>query len=302
MHRLPPLNALRAFESAARHASFQEAAEELCVTPTAVSHQIRQLEEQLGCPLFHRHPRPIRLTVEGERLFPGLRDGFDRIAGALDALQPMGPRPLIVTTTPALASRWLIPRLDTIREACGGARMAIQATEAVTHLLAGEADLALRYARGEDPDLACHALFQDRYFPVCSPSLFGNRPLPRTPAELAAYPIIEFDWKSRDRKAPTWQRWFELQREYFSEVGPASPETVLRFSEETHAIEAAILGQGVALLSDRVVSRELESGALMKALDASIEGLTLYAMYPPDTPYAAIFTRLVDHVRHASAS
>lgn len=297
MRNLPPLNALRAFEAAARHGSFQAAAEELHVTPTAVSHQIRHLEDFLGCQLFIRRPRPIRLTRAGQQLFPALRDGFDRIGSAVAAVRaPAGSGPLIVSTTPAFASRWLIPRLDTLRDACGGHHLAVEASEVVVDLRAGDADFAIRYARSPDPDLECRALFSDRYLPVCSPALLRDGGFPISPAALASYPLIHFRWKRDDPEAPTWQRWIAHARQRFPAEKMPDPDAGIRFSEESHAIEAAILGQGIALLSDLLVRRELESGMLVKVLDLPIDGLTFYAVYPPDAPRRETIRQLVDFI------
>ncbi|HEX5513007.1 MAG TPA: LysR substrate-binding domain-containing protein [Gammaproteobacteria bacterium] len=301
MRSLPPLNALRAFEAAARHQSFQLAANELHVTPTAISHQIRHLEELLGCALFQRRPRPVRLTSAGQQLFPALRDGLDRIATAVTAVRTAtGRGPLIVTTTPAFASRWLIPRLGALREACGGCGLAVEASEAVLDLHAGEADFAIRYARSPDPELECHPLFRDRYVPVCSPALLRSGKL-KTPADLANHTLIHFQWKREDPAAPTWRCWASHAQRLFPGAPLPDTDTGLRFSEENHAIEAALLGQGIALLSEVLVSQELTNGMLIRALDLPIDGMTFYAMYPADTSRRESIERLVDLIRGSHA-
>jgi len=293
MRDLPPLNALRAFEAAARHGSFQVAAEELHVSPTAVSHHIRYLEDLLGQKLFRRQPRPIRLTPAGRILFPALRDGLDRIgAGVASVRAPGSVGPLVITTTPAFASRWLVPCLDELSKATGGP-VALLASEKVADLHAGDADLAIRYTRSPPDDLLCRHLFDDRYLPVCHPRLLDECPPKRV---LVEHPLIHFEWKRDDPDAPRWERWLASARQECPELALPDAESGIHLSEEFHAIEAAILGQGVALLSDKIVARELETRLLVPALDFAIPGLGFYAMYPGDSPRRDIVEHLVDHL------
>src|SRR5689334_15087346 len=147
MRELPPLTGLRAFEAAARHLSFRLAASELGVTPTAISHQIKQLEHHCGRPLFRRQPRPLALTAAGQRLFPVLRDGFGTFAETLSSIRGghQGEH-LRITATNAFAARWLLPRLPQWRAAHPRLKLDIAGTDAVLDLDAGEADVAIRYA------------------------------------------------------------------------------------------------------------------------------------------------------------
>lgn len=146
---MPPLIELRAFEAAARHVSFKKAAAELGVTPTAISHQIRLLEQYCGRALFRRRPRPLSLTEAGARLFPVVRDGLEAFSVALGAIRRQGDRhPLRVTTTNAFASRWLVPRLPRWRKVRPDAPLDVIGTDSVLDLHAGDADVAIRYATG----------------------------------------------------------------------------------------------------------------------------------------------------------
>jgi LysR family glycine cleavage system transcriptional activator len=265
--------------------SFQEAATELGVTPTAVSHQIRLLEEFCGQPLFRRRPRPLALTGAGERLFPVIRNGFDAFATAIaSASAGIGQRPLRVTSPNAFASRWLVPRLPRWRERYPRIPLEIIGTDAVLDLRAGNADIAIRYARSMPLDLAAQELFRDTFFPVCSPELLANstRRIERA-ADLLQYPLIHFDWMNRDREAPTWPRWLATARS----VDPGIPDTKawdLSFREELHAIDAVAAGQGIAICSDVVLSRELKHGTLVKAHDLSLPGYGFYLLYVPGHP------------------
>src|SRR5690349_20607422 len=164
MRKLPPLGSLRAFEAAARHMSFREAANELGVTPTAISHQIRILEDICGQPLFRRRPRPLELTSAGERLFPVIRSRFDAFASALVSASPrVSHRRLRVTSPNAFASRWLVPRLPKWREAYPKISLEIIGTDAGLDLRAEQANIAIGYARHMPLDLAAK-----RYFATCS--------------------------------------------------------------------------------------------------------------------------------------
>ena len=284
MRKLPPLNALRAFEAAARHMSFAKAAEELAVTPTAISHQIRLLEEITGQDLFRRRPRPITLTEAGERLFPVLRDGLDRFAAAVAGLRADAERsPLVVSTTTAFASRWLVPRLAKLKQDID-LELEIEASETPTNLRSGTADFAVRYRRTPIPDLECHELARDRFIPVMSSALVRAGPRMATIADLAQQTLIHFRWKRPDLDPPTWERYFTEARAVGPNAAKTDPSAGLRFSEEPHAIEAAIAGQGIALVSDVLVRRELAQGSLVQPIDFSIDGLVFYVAYLSDAP------------------
>ena len=161
MRKLPPLHALRAFEAAARHLHFADAAEELGLTPTAISHQVRQLEDILGVPLFHRFPRPVRLTAAGEKLFPVLRQALDQIAGTIDQLSvTTAETPLRLSVTMAFASRWLMARLPRLR-AETGLKITVEAADLPADLHASDIDMAIRYAGQPDDRAEWHRLVDD---------------------------------------------------------------------------------------------------------------------------------------------
>jgi LysR family glycine cleavage system transcriptional activator len=264
MRRLPPLSSLRAFEAAARHLSFQRAAAELAVTPTAISHQIRLLEDICGQRLFRRRPRPLQLTPAGERLFPVLRNGLDAFAAAVASVSAgTEQRPLRVTTPNAFASRWLVPRLPQWREAHPEIPLEVIGTDAVLDLRADDADMAIRYARSMPIEFTAQEVFRDTFFPVCSQALLDKgRPIGRA-ADLLQYPLIHFDWLKRDSETPTWRRWWATARSVDPDLPEAADIWDLSFREELHAIEAVIAGQGVAICSDVVVEPDKPTGALI---------------------------------------
>src|SRR4249920_1475040 len=174
MNKLPPLIELRAFEAAARHLSFKKAAAELGVTPTAISHQIRLLEQYCGRALFRRRPRPLSLTEDGARLFPVIRDGLAAFATALGTIRRKNDRQALrVTTTNAFAGLWLVPRLPRWRKVRPDAPLDIIGTDSVLDLPAGDADVAIRYAtsRQAPKEGIAEEFLSDAFWPVCSPDL-----------------------------------------------------------------------------------------------------------------------------------
>ncbi len=253
MRRLPSLTALRAFEAAARHASFRRAAEELSLSATAISHQVRRLEDQLGLALFERQPRQVALTETGRRLCPVLRDGLDAIAETIAALQAAPSRPVLtISTTRAFAARWLVPRLGDFAAAEPDIGLHVHASDESVDLRRERVDLAVRYGRGRYPGLHSERLLPGRFAPVCSPSL-GIR----APDDLARHPMIGFTWRVRHAGTPDWPRWV---RE--AGLSDATLQPGPMFSDEAHAIQAAIAGQGVALASLALVADELAQGLL----------------------------------------
>lgn len=260
--KLPPLGALRAFEAAARHLSFKTAADELAVTPTAISHQLRLLEDSLGQRLFERQIRKVTLTPAGDALYPVLRDGFDSFAQAIERLRA-GPqrRRLTLSATPAFVAKWLLPRLGDWQARHPGIDLHLHASEAPVDLAGGSADAAIRYGRGNWPELHSEQLLPSLFAPVTSPRLKL-----RKPADLQTQTLLHFDWRQRRRDTPTWKRWSEQAGIALDISGG------LRFSDESHAIQAAIAGQGVALLGLPLVAAELASGALVQPFGPVLHG------------------------------
>ncbi len=289
MRALPPLNQLRAFEACARHLSFGRAAEEIGVTATAVSHQIRLLELYIGLHLFRRRPRPVALTEDGARLFPVVRDALDRMAAGVAELSVRkGASPLRVTTTNAFALRWLAPRLPLWRERHPGARIHVIGTDAIVPLAAGEADIAIRYCRrapaGSD------LLMRDRFHVVASPRLIGARRSRLKPDEILAFPLIEAGWPPGDLEAPTWARWMDRAKIPIHQ----RPEPALVFHEEAHAIDAVLSGQGVGICSDVLVGAELASGGLAVLSSVALPGLAFHVLYRGDSPKIDAIRAFVD--------
>jgi LysR family transcriptional regulator, glycine cleavage system transcriptional activator len=299
MRKLPPLTSLRAFEAAARHASFRQAADELGVTPTAISHQIRLLEDICGRPLFRRRPRPLALTRAGEQLFPVLRGGFDVFAMAVASITDENPKssPLRITSPNAFASRWLVPRLPQWRAAHPSIPLEVIGTDVVLDLRAGDADVAIRYARAMPTDCPSVELFRDNYCPVCHPSILRDGA--KRASDLLHYPLIHFDWFRHDPDAPTWQRWIALARSIDPDIREPRTGSDLRFREELHAIDAVVAGQGIAICSDVVVGNHLRNGTLIRAHDLHLPGYGFYLTHLPSHPKETLIASFAAWLRCA---
>ena len=252
MPDLPPLNALRAFESAARHESFAKAAAELSVTPSAVSHRIRNLEEALGATLFHRDVRSVRLTAAGRDLLPDASAAFERLSGAVARLRERDRTPTLrVSAAPAFASGWLIPRLARLRGACPGLELRLDASMAIVDLPSPDIDAAIRYTA--DPagaGLRTHRLFDDEMIAVCSP--VAARGL-RSPADLAGATLLHTSTGCGD-----WVSWLAAAGASGVDAG-SGPE----LATDTLALEAATHGLGVALAHRRIAGTRLAEGTLV---------------------------------------
>lgn len=274
MRHLPPLSSLRAFEAAARQESFKRAAAELGVTPTAISHQIRQLEAGLGVVLFARQTRKVVLTEEGRSLYPALREALDAMAAAVAAVKRRPARRVAtLSATVAFTAKLLVPRAGHFRLLHPGWDLRLHASDDPVDLHAGEADAAIRYGLGRYPGLTALPLLTDNFAPVCSPHFDCH-----TIEELPRATLIHFDWGPAAKRngAPTWRAWGEKS----GLVGLLDTQAGITFNDESSAIQAAIAGQGVALLSQALVAVELASGALIQPFGPTLEGLRYDLVYP----------------------
>lgn len=272
--RLPPLHALRAFEATARHLSVKKAAAELAVTPTAVSHHVRVLEDALGVKLFERHPRRLELTAYGRDLYPVLREGFDKFADAIDRLKTKKLRTVVtLSATVAFTARWLAPRVPAFHRDHPNMDLRLHASDEVVDLRSGVADAAIRYGRGDYAGHAAETLFEDAYAPICSPRLRL-----RDASDLAKHTMIHFEWRKRRRENATWDRWLEA-----AGLPELRPKAELIFTDESQAIQAAIAGHGVALLSVALIADELERGTLVRPFgpELRMEGFRYDLVYLP---------------------
>ena len=210
---MPPLNALKAFESAGRHMSFTEAAKELHVTPAAISHQIKTLESYLGVKLFHRKNRSLELTVAGQACLPGLRKGFDYLGAAIERIQStVAAEPLLISAPPIFGAKWLVPRIAEFSVAHPEVQIRIDPLQKISELEGPETDVAVRFGRGRYPGLRAQRLMSQEVFPICSPELLhGKHPLV-SPTDLRWHTLIHFDPTFYDPDWPQWEKWLRAAR------------------------------------------------------------------------------------------
>jgi len=269
---LPPLGALRAFEAAARLASFKRAAAELLVTPTAISHQVRQLEDHLGVRLLDRSPRRVALTAQGLILHEAAALGFAEIDRAVGRLRRSSAQAILtLSATPAFLSQWLVPRLADLQARFPTLELRLQASDQLAELRPGGVDLAIRYGKGPFLGVATTALRQDAFAPVCSPSLDL-----RTTQDLARARLIHIDGRIAPRPAPDWRRWCD-------QAGVCGLDTDggLRFTDSLHAVQAAVAGQGVAIVSLVIAADALASGLLVAPFGVTLPGETYHFACSP---------------------
>jgi LysR family glycine cleavage system transcriptional activator len=264
--RIAPLNALRAFEAAARHLSFTRAAAELHVTPAAISHQVKALEDHFGVPLFRRMTRSILLTDAGQQVLPLLREGFDLLADASQQLAaPKRDNMLTVSAAPSIAARWLVARLEQFRAAEPDIDVRLDASERLVDFSRDGVDLAIRYGNGDYPGLHVERLFSTTVIPVCSPALAaGPRPL-RSPADLAGLTLLHFEWDTQDFTWPSWKMWLLA-----AGAEDVEPDRGPRFNDAGLALQMAVDGHGVALMTDVLAADDIAAGRLVRPFEVTM--------------------------------
>ena len=269
---LPPLNALKAFEVAGRHLSFTKAAAELNVTPAAISHQVKALEELLKVPLFHRLPRSLRLTDAGQTVLPTLAQGFDKLAQGVEQIRAHSEsKMLTISVSPSFGAMWLVPRLERFRIRHPDIEIRIDGTDRRVDIARGDADVALRYGPGGYDEVRVDFLFSQLNTPVCSPALLsGGYPL-RQPDDLRHHTLLHIDWKDAEA---SWRMW--LLAAGLHDIDPTHGP---RFSMENMAVQAALDGHGVALIGDMLVTDDLAAGRLVRPFDLSLSTPLKFSYY-----------------------
>lgn len=269
---LPPLRALRAFEAAARHLSFAQAAAELGVTPGAVSHQIKALEGWLGAPLFHRLTRALRLTEAGAAAVPALTEGFDRLAEGAARMRAREDASLLtVSVSPGFGSLWLVPRLDRFRRRHPETEVRIDGTDRLVDVAGGAADVAIRYGPGGYAGVRSDRLFAMRATPVCSPDVAARGPALRAPADLEGHTLLHVEWKEAEGH---WRTWLLA-----AGATNVDPHRGPRFTKEEMAVRAALDGEGIALIGDRMAADHLASGRLVRPFEAQLSTPLAFAYF-----------------------
>lgn len=281
MTRAVNLAALRGFEAAARHLSFTRAAAELNVTPAAVSHAIRELEQDFKVRLFERSSRVVRLTPAGETLSRAVAEGLGTIGRAVQRLRAVDARPkLMVTTSPALAAKWLVPRLDGFLDRHPDVDVRIDVSQRLADFAEDGVDLAIRFGTGDYPGLVVERLFEESVFPVCSPSLLKSRHALKEPRDLRHHTLIHIDWDAQWATWPNWAMW--LRAAGAPEVDATRG---LHLSHTSLALQAALDGHGVALGESTLVADDLAARRLVRPFSMALKGPSQFAYHLVHAPH-----------------
>ncbi len=275
--RMPPLNALRAFDAAARHLSFTKAAKELFVTQAAISHQVKGLERHLGFPLFRRMNRRLMLSDAGQAYLPALREAFDKIEAATQRLyadEEGGS--LRVSCLPSFAAKWLLPRLGRFSERQPDIDVLVSASDTLVDFNQEQIDIAIRHGPGKYPGLRVDLLMDDEVLPVCSPRLLaGPKPL-KEAADLKHHVLLHDDMGRQDHSYQDWTTWLQAVgvKGVKSTRGPA-------FSHSNMVIQAAIDGQGIALGRRSLTGDDLAAGRLVSPFGPVVPARFSYWVVAP---------------------
>ena len=273
--RLPSLNGLRAFEAAARHLSFTRAASELNVTQTAISHQIRRLEEELGIRLFIRKNRALALTTKARDYLPGVRAAFNDLRLATDQLLRKGEdNVLTVSTLASLAVKWLLPRLSTFQKAHPKIDVRITTSTNLVEFRSGDVDAAIRYGRGHWQGLRADWLMADELFPVCSPALLTSRRPLRTPEDLRDHVLLHTGASDSD----DWRLWLTaagLPTEISKQPG-------ITFDLSLMTVQAAVDGIGVAMGRTSYVQDDIAKGRLVVPFNITLPADAGFYLVSPE--------------------
>lgn len=257
--RLPPINSLRAFEAAARLLSFTKAADELGVTPGAISQHIRQMEEYSGTPLFKRTGRQVLLTDAAQAALPLVRDAFEQLIEAGRIMRaPARKGKVMVSCAPSFAAKWLAPKLDGFHREHPEIEAWISADMGLTDFSSADTDLAIRYGRGQYEGIKSERLMEEAVLPVCSPMLLDGMDAIKRPEDLARHTLLHDESPENDPSCPDWASWLQA-RNVKGVDGRKGP----RFNQAVLVIEAAAAGRGVALAKRAIAETDLAAGRLV---------------------------------------
>ncbi|HBK4800520.1 TPA: transcriptional regulator GcvA [Klebsiella michiganensis] len=285
--KMPPLHALMCFESAARLMSMKAAADELCVTFSAVSQQIAKLESMTNSRLFIRSPRRLELTTEGRIYLRAIRPAFNQIAEATQRLMNEGKaNKVTVSCTSGFAIQWLLPRLPAFEKANAGVEVQISTTNRQVDLLSEGIDFAIRHGAGDYPGLESECLINDKLLPVCSPRLIASEDELSSPGDMAEYTLLH------DEHRLDWALWFRALgiSDLKTDTGPV-------FIDSNGVIEAAIAGKGIALVRSSLICEELKSGLLINPLKIPVDTpIAYYLVYDESAVLQKLCRRFRDWI------
>ena len=282
LEQFPGLRSLRAFNAAARHLNFTKAAAEMGVTPAAISHQIKELEDQIGVALFARTSRTMALTREGEILNTAASESLETLTRAVKRIKRLENRnQLKVSASPSIAAKWLVPRLDRFLEQVHGADVRIDVSSTPLDFDRDDVDIAIRFGEGKYPGLKADLLFQDKIFPVCSPRIITKAKPLNQPKDLLHHTLIHLDYDAQGTPWPNWKMWMQAAgiRDFDDKRG-------LHFGQTALTVQAAIDGHGVALGDSNLVADDLAAGRLVKPFELSLRSpqqLAYFVVSPLDS-------------------
>ncbi len=267
--RTPPLKSLKTFEAAARLLSFSKAAEELFVTPGAVSQQIKLLENMLGIKLFKRMHRRILLTDAGQCLLPGIQLGFQSLNDAVESMGVMkNNQPVTISAAPSFASKWLVPRLRRLQDRHPEIEIRIDTSMEVIDLARSDIDIGIRFGGGNYPGMQTDLLICEQVYPVCSPDLIDPKKPLDNPSDLLGYPLLHYATANFDLGAgwPDWNMWLKAAGINYDDAHHG-----LTFIQQQLLIQSALEAQGVALVGSVSVIDDIKSGKLIKPFELAFE-------------------------------
>ncbi|ADV10206.1 transcriptional regulator GcvA [Mesorhizobium ciceri] len=280
---LPGTRALRTLEAAARHLNFTRAADELGLTPAAVSHQIKEIEDQLGLVLFTRTSRTIRLTEAGTVLFDASADALDLLGRAVSRAQKLtrGTALLKVTLDAQFASKWLMRRVDDFRKRHPDIELRFDIAYEVRDFELDDIDVGIRFGAGKYPGLRTHRLFDNILIPVCSPSLLTSGPPLREPRDLFNHTLAHIEWSRQGVTWPNWRMWMAA-----AGINDFDDSRTVVFGNSTDAVQAALDGNAVALADFAMVANDLSQGRLVQPFELGLRVAPEFAyflVYPENT-------------------
>ncbi|UCI30664.1 LysR substrate-binding domain-containing protein [Mesorhizobium sp. B4-1-4] len=303
---LPGTRALRTLEAAARHLNFTRAADELGLTPAAVSHQIKEIEDQLGIVLFTRTSRTIRLTEAGTVLFEAATDALDLLGRAAMRARKMarGTEFLKVTLDAQFAAKWLMRRVEDFRKQRPGIELRFDIAYGLRDFDLDDVDVGIRFGAGKYPGLCAHRLFDNIIIPVCSPGLLTSGPPLREPRDLFQHTLAHIEWTRQGVTWPNWRMWMAA-----AGINDFDDSRTVVFGTSTDAVQAALHGNAVALADFAMVANDLSEGPAGAALELSIKVAPEYAyflVYPKaaaDDPRIVAFREwILDEVARTRAT
>lgn len=276
---IPGTRALRTLEAAGRRLNFTRAADELGLTPAAVSHQIKELEQQLGIVLFSRTSRTIELTEAGLLIHEAASEALERMARAVARARRIkrGAMEIRVTADATFASKWLLPRIDRFRRREPHYELRFDFSEELRDFGYDDIDIGIRFGAGVYPGLMAERLFENVIIPVCSPFLLKNGPPLNEPRDLLAHTLVHVEWSRQGVTWPNWRMWMAA-----AGIEDFDDSQCVLFEDTSHAVHAALEGNVVALADFAMVANDLSSGRLVRPFDIGVR-------MPPDFAYHLVY-------------